>query len=90
MITGYGTDLSGEARILCWEIGAGIPWYYAKHYWKFPLICIFRRSLAMAAFKLGQTQHSLYDIDDAILRSKTLEEVEHYIELGKFPTPQLM
>ena len=85
MITGYGTDLSGEARILCWEVGAGIPWYYTDHYGKFLFICIFRPSLAMAAFKLGQTQHSLYDVDDQILRTKTVEEVEHYIEHGIFP-----
>jgi len=26
MITGYGTDLSGEAKLLCWEVGAGAPW----------------------------------------------------------------
>ena len=29
--------------------------------------------------------HCLYDVDEAVLRSKSLEEVEHYIEFGKFP-----
>ena len=38
----------------------------------------------MEAFKLGKTQHSLYDLDDELLRSKTLQEVEHYIEFGEF------
>ena len=44
--------------------------------------------LAVEIYKLGKSQNSLYDVDDAVLQSKTLEEVEHYTKLGKFPTPQ--
>ena len=32
--------------------------------------------LAKEMYKLGKRQNSLYDVDDAVLRSKTLEEVE--------------
>ena len=38
----------------------------------------------MTAFKSGQTQHSLYDLEDESLRSKMSLEVEHYIEVGQF------
>ena len=34
MITGFGTDLLGEAKLLCWEVGAGTPWYYFEKYSK--------------------------------------------------------
>ena len=43
--------------------------------------------LAVEIYKLGKSQNSLYDVDDAVLRNKSLEEVEHYIEFGKFPEP---
>ena len=89
MITGFGTDLVGELKLLCWEVGAGTPWYYAEKYIKFPLVFLFKPFTAMAAFKLGQTQYSLYDVDDGTLRSKTLQEVEHYIEFGEFPSHQV-
>ena len=85
MITGFGTDLLGEAKLLCWEVGAGTPWYYFEKYSKFPLIFLFMPKLAVETYKLGKSQNSLYDVDDAVLRSKSLEEVEHYIEHGKFP-----
>jgi hypothetical protein len=84
MITGFGTDLIGELKLLCWEVGAGTPWYYAEKYIKFPLVFLFRPFVSMEAFKLGKTKHSLYDLDDELLRSKTLQEVEHYVEFGEF------
>jgi len=84
MITGFGTDLVGELKLLCWEVGAGTPWYYLEKYTKFPLVFLFKPLVAMTAFKLGKTQHSLYDLEDAFLRSKTLLEIEHYIEFGQF------
>ena len=84
MITGFGTDLLGELKLLCWEVGAGTPWYYAEKYIKFPFLCLFRRFNSMEAFKLGKTQHSLYDLDDELPRRKTLLEVEHSIEFGEF------
>ena len=77
MITGFGADLVGELKLLCWEVGAGTPWYYAEKYIKFPLVFLFKPFTAMAAFKLGQTQYSLYDVDDGTLRSKTLQENEY-------------
>ena len=85
MVTGFGTDLIGELKLLCWEVGAGTPWYYAEKYIKFPLVFLFRPLVSMQAYKLGKTQHSLYDLEDELLRSKTLQEVVHYIESGKFP-----
>ena len=85
MVTGFGTDLIGELKLLCWEVGAGTPWYYAEKYIKFPLVFLFRPLVSMRAYKLGKTQHSLYDLDDKLLRTKTLREVVHYIESGKFP-----
>ena len=85
MVTGFGTDLIGELKLLCWEVGAGTPWYYAEKYIKFPLVFLFRPLVSMQAYKLGKTQHSLYDLDDETLRSKTSQEVVHYIESGKFP-----
>ena len=88
MITGFSTDLLGEAKLLCWEVGAGTPWYYFEKYSKFPLVFVFIPKVAKEMYKVGKSQNSLYDVDDAVLRSQTLEEVEHYIELGKFPTPQ--
>ena len=84
MITGFGTDLAGELKLLCWEVGAGTPWYYLEKYTKFPLVFLFKPLVAMTAFKLGKTQHSLYDLEDALLRSKTLPEIEHHIEFGQF------
>lgn len=84
MITGFGTDLVGELKLLCWEVGAGTPWYYLEKYTKFPLVFLFKPLVAMTAFKLGQTQRSLYDLEDELLRSKTSLEVEHYIEFGQF------
>ncbi len=84
MITGFGTDFVGELKLLCWEVGAGTPWYYLEKYTKFPLVFLFKPLVAMTAFKLGKTQHSLYDLEDALLRSKTLLEIEHYIEFGQF------
>ena len=84
LITGFGTDLIGELKLLCWEVGAGTPWDYAEKYIKFPLVFLFRPFVSMEAFKLGKTKHSLYDLDDELLRSKTLQEVEHYIEFGEF------
>ena len=89
MITGFGTDLVGELKLLCWEVGAGTPWYYLEKYTKFPLVFLFKPFTAMTAFKLGQTQYSLYDVDDETLRSKTLQEVEYYIEFGEFPSHQV-
>ena len=85
MVTGFGTDLIGELKLLCWEVGAGTPWYYAEKYIKSPLVFLFRPVVSMQAYKLGKTQHSLYDLEDELLRSKTLQEVVHYIESGKFP-----
>ena len=58
LINGFGTDLSGEMKLLCWEVGAGTPWYYLEKYTKFPLVFIFKPFTAMEAFKLGQSQHS--------------------------------
>jgi hypothetical protein len=43
--------------------------------------------LALEIYKQGKSQKCLYDVDDAALRSKSLEEVEHYLESGKFPEP---
>jgi hypothetical protein len=85
MVTGFGTDLLGELKLLCWEVGAGTPWYYAEKYIKFPLVFLFRPFIATQSYKLGKTQHSLYDLGDELLRSKTLQEVEHYVEFGEFP-----
>ena len=59
-------------------------WYYLEKYTKFPLVFLFKPLVAMTAFKLGQTQRSLYDLEDGLLRSKTSLEVEHYIEFGQF------
>ena len=85
MITGFGTDLLGEAKLLCWEVGAGAPWWYFEKYAKFPVVFLFMPRLASEMYKQGKGQNCLYDVDDAALRSKSLEEVEHYIEFGKFP-----
>ena len=85
MITGFGTDLLGEAKLLCWEVGAGAPWWYFEKYSKFPLVFLFMPRLAMEMYKQGKGQNCLYDVDDAALRSKSLEEVEHFIKFGKFP-----
>ncbi len=85
MVTSFGTDLIGELKLLCWEVGAGTPWYYAEKYIKFPLVFLFRPLVSMRAYKLGKTQHSLYELDDELLRSKTSQEVVRYIESGKFP-----
>ena len=85
MVTGYGTDLSGEAKLLCWEVGAGAPWWYAELYFKFPFVCLFSPSLAMDAFKLGRTQHCLYEVEYELLRTKTVDEVEHFVNHGTFP-----
>ena len=86
MITGYGTDLSGEAKLLCWEVGAGAPWWCAELYFKFPFVCIFSPFLALGAFKLGRTQHSFYEVEYDLLQTKTVEEVEHFVNHGTFPT----
>jgi len=85
MVTGFGTDLVGELKLLCWEVGAGMPWYMiGEKYLKFPLMFLFKPFTALAAFKLGRTQHSLYSLDSELLRTKTLDEVKHYVETGKF------
>ena len=85
MITGYGTDLSGEAKIICWEVGAGAPWWNAELYLKFLFVCLFSPSLAMDAFKSGRTQHCLYEVKYELLRTKTVDEVEHFVKHGTFP-----
>ena len=85
MITGFGTDLLGEAKLLCGEVGAGAPWWYFEKYSKFPLVFLFMPRLAMEMYKQGKGQNCLYDVDDAALRRKSLEEVEHFIKFGKFP-----
>jgi ubiquinone biosynthesis protein Coq4 len=77
MVTGFGTDLIGELKLLCWEVGAGTPSYYAEKYIKFPLVFLFRPLVSMKAYKLGKTQHSLFDLDEELLGSKTLQEVVH-------------
>ena len=85
MVTGFGTDLVGELKLLCWEVGAGMPWYMVgEKYIKFPLMFFFKPSLAFTAFKLGRTQNSLYPVDDDVLRTKTLEDVKQYVESGQF------
>jgi len=84
MITGFGTDLVGELKLLCWEVGAGTPWYYLEKYTKFPLVFLFKPLVAMTAFKLGKTQHSLYDLEDAFLRRKTLLGIEQYVGFCPF------
>ena len=76
------SDFVGELKPLCWEVGAGTPWYYLEKYTKFLLVFLFKPFVAMTAFKLGQ--RSLYDLEDELLRSKTSLEVEHYIEFGQF------
>ena len=87
MITGFGTDLSGEAKLLCWEVGAGAPWWYLEKNSKFPVVFLFMPRLALEIYKQDKSQNCLYDVGDAASRSKSLEEVEHYIEFGKFPEP---
>ena len=84
MITGFGTDFVGELKLLCWEVGAGTPWYYLEKYTKFPLVFLFKPLVAMTAFKLGQTQLSRCDLEDELSRSKTSLGVEHYIEFCQF------
>jgi hypothetical protein len=85
MVTGFGSDLLGELKLLCWEVGAGMPWYMiGEKYIKFPLMFVFKPSTALAAFKLGRTQHSLYPVDSELLKTKTLDEVKYYVETGKF------
>ena len=85
LVTGFGTDLLGELKLLCWEVGAGMPWYMiGEKYIKFPLMFVFKPSTALAAFKLGRTQNSLYSVDDDVLRTKTLEDVKQYVESGQF------
>ena len=83
MITGFGTDLAGELKLLCWEVSAGTPWYYLEKYTRFPLVFLFKSFVAMTAFKLGQTQPSSHDLEDELSRSKTSLGVEHYIEFGQ-------
>jgi mannose-6-phosphate isomerase class I len=78
------TDFVGKLKLLSWKVGAGPPWYYLEKYTKFPLVFLFKPFVAMTAFKSGQTQHSLYDLEDESLRSKMSLEVEHYIEVGQF------
>ena len=85
LVTGFGSDLEGELKLLCWEVGAGMPWYMVgEKYIKFPLMFVFKPSTALAAFKLGRTQNSLYTVNGDVLRTKTLEEVKHYVETGQF------
>ena len=85
MVTGFGTDLVGELKLLCWEVGAGMPWYMVgEKYIKLPLMFFFKPSLAFTAFKLGRIQNSLYPVNGDVLRKKTLEEVKHYVETGQF------
>ena len=85
LVTGFGTDLTGELKLLCWEVGAGMPWYMiGEKYFKFPLMFVFKPSIALAAFKLGRTQNSLYPVNDDVLRTKTLDEVKQYVETGQF------
>ena len=85
MITGFSSDLVGELKLLCWEVGAGTPWYYLEKYTKFPFAFIFKPVTALEAFKLGRTQYSLYDVDAEIIRTKTFQEIKHYIDFGEFP-----
>ena len=62
----------------------GVEWLPSEKYFKFPLMFVFKPSLALAAFKLGRTQNSLYPVDDDVLRTKTLEDVKQYVESGQF------
>ena len=46
---------------------------------------LFKPVTSMEAFKLSKSQNSVYHVEDEVLRSKTLEQVEHYTEFGEFP-----
>ena len=85
MITVYNSDLSGQAKLICWEVAAGAPWWIEELYFKFPFVCVFSRSIAMDAFKLRRTQHCLSEVEYKILRTKMVDEVEHFVNHGTFP-----
>jgi hypothetical protein len=85
VVTGYKTDLYGEAEIAAWELGSGCRDYVAA--WVLNLAALPSGALVapkrtLAAFQRGRHTRNLYgrDSDYPTLLGRHVEEVRH--ELG--------
>lgn len=96
LITGYDTDLKGEAEIAAWvlarnglNLGGNPRWLGPMVYFDtlftalLPMLFMPRR--VVAAYKLGKTQFSLHHLTPRDAFSMKFEEAEAYVRSGQLP-----
>ena len=97
LITGYDTDLAGEAEIAAWALPRnGLN--FGSSSWVLPFLTaadsvvpiliglILMPKRVINAWRKGKGEHSLHKLDSELVLAMEFDEARHYVATGEIPT----